>query len=263
MLLSLAVDAAAAVSGSPLVSVENLIALLTLTAMEVVLGIDNIVFIAVLSGRLPEHQRASARRIGLLLALVMRIALLGVLTWMMRLAVHPLFTLPLLEHAVTGRDLILIAGGMFLIGKATHEIHGMMENHADLGNAGRVGATFRATVVQILLIDLVFSVDSIVTAVGMAQALWVMVTAVVISVGLMLAFSGVIASFIERHPTFKMLALSFLVLIGVVLVADGIGQHIAKGYVYFGMAFSLGVEMLNMAVRRRVVRRSLSTAGEP
>ena len=241
-------------------TVQNLMALLTLTAMEVVLGIDNIVFIAILAGKLPEHQREKARVIGLALALITRVILLSTLTVIMGMATKNLFTLPFAGDAgpnnpdginhVSGKDIILLIGGAFLIFKATKEIHANME-HEDHGPSDRKTAAFWPTIGMILVIDLVFSIDSVVTAVGMAQNLWVMIAAVIISVIVMLVFSGYITRFINRNPTLKMLALSFLMLIGIVLVADGAGQHIPKGYIYFGMAFSLGVEMLNLATGKR------------
>jgi predicted tellurium resistance membrane protein TerC len=257
--------AATTVQGTPeLFSVENAIALLTLTALEIVLGIDNIVFIAILCGKLPEHQRDKARKVGLMLALVTRLALLTVLTYIIGLAQTNLFTVPWfmeMVHAedgsmvqkplgISGKDLILIIGGGFLIAKATLEIHHKFEDHDEHKTSTKVHG-FWGVIMQILLIDLVFSLDSVITAVGMARSLWVMVTAVVISIGVMLAFSGKITRFIDKHPTMKMLALAFLLLIGVVLVADGLGRHIEKGYIYFAMAFSLAVETLNLFARRK------------
>jgi len=238
----------------------NLIALFTLTVMEIVLGIDNIVFIAIIAGKLPPHEREKARVVGLSLALITRVMLLFVITLVMSLAKSTLFTLPFggdagpenLNHinSVTGKDLILVIGGGFLLFKATHEIHNNLEE-SKATTSPRARSSFWPTIGMILLVDLVFSIDSVVTAVGMAQNLWVMVIAVVISVGVMLAFSGYITRFIGKHPTLKMLALSFLLLIGMVLVADGLGQHIAKGYIYFAMAFSVGVEMLNLVMRKK------------
>ena len=230
-----------------LLSIENLIALLTLTAMEIVLGIDNIVFLAILTGKLPEHQQSKARRIGLFLAMLMRILLLFTLTWIMRLT-QPLFSV--LGHAVSGRDLILLAGGVFLIAKATWEIHDKLEVPQPHGPTARVAASFGAAIAQIVALDAIFSLDSVLTAVGMARNIAVMVAAVVIAVGVMLVFADAVTRLIERHPTLKMLALSYLLLIGVMLVAEGSGRHIEKGYIYFAMAFSLGVELLNMRVRR-------------
>jgi predicted tellurium resistance membrane protein TerC len=228
---------------------ENLIALLTLSSLEIVLGIDNIVFISILVGKLPEARQASARRVGLLLAMGMRIALLLAISWVMRLTT-PLFML--LEHPFTGRDLILVLGGLFLVAKATWEIHDKLEGGAQgaSGAPKRRSARYGAILVQIMLLDIVFSLDSVITAVGMARSIEIMIAAVVMAVLVMLVFAGTISSFIERHPTVKMLALSFLLLIGVVLIADGFGQHVSKGYIYFAMAFSLFVEILNLRIRR-------------
>jgi len=223
------------------------ISLLTLTGLEIVLGIDNVIFISILASKLPAAQQAKARSLGLGLALITRILLLCSLAWIMRLST-PLFSM--LDHSVTGRDLILILGGLFLIAKSTHEIHGKLEGEDGAASSGRV-VSFGMTIVQILLLDIVFSLDSVITAVGMANQLGVMIAAVIIAVIVMLAFAGAISSFVERHPTIKMLALSFLILIGVTLVADGFGQHVPKGYIYFSMAFSLGVEMLNLKLRSR------------
>jgi predicted tellurium resistance membrane protein TerC len=225
------------------------IALLTLTAMEIVLGVDNIVFIAILVGRLPPEKRERIRKVGIGLALIIRIGLLFTLSWMMRLTA-PLFTV--MGNELSGRDLILLGGGLFLVGKATHEMHAKLEG-ADEGHAE--GQAPKAVAVgpvlaQILALDIVFSLDSVITAVGMASQVWVMVTAMVISVGVMLVFAGKIGDFVDRHPTVKILALSFLLLIGVMLVAEGFGQHINKGYIYFAMAFSLTVELLNMRLRK-------------
>ncbi|SHF63107.1 Membrane protein TerC, possibly involved in tellurium resistance [Desulfacinum infernum DSM 9756] len=229
-------------------TLENAAALVTLTAMELVLGIDNIVFIAIVSGRLPAGQREKARRLGLFGAMFLRIALLLTIAAMMRLTA-PLFHL--LSHPVSGRDLILLAGGLFLIAKATHEIHNKLEGTGE--EAGRKGtgkATFGAVIFQILVLDLVFSIDSIITAVGMARHVGVMIVAIVLAVGAMMLFAGAVSAFIDRHPTLKMLALSFLLLIGVMLVAEGFGKHIERGYIYFAMGFSLFVELLNLKVRR-------------
>jgi predicted tellurium resistance membrane protein TerC len=230
---------------------ENLVSLISLTLMEIVLGIDNIVFLAILADRLPQHQRKKARQLGLSLALVMRLGLLFALSTIMRLTA-PLFTLPLLNHGVSGRDLVLLIGGLFLMGKAAHEIHDKLEgDHSEEAKASRKGAGFTATLIQILALDLVFSLDSVITAVGMAGHIWVMVTAMVIAVGVMLVAAGGISTFLNRHPGMKMLALSFLLLIGTVLVAEGLGKHIAKGYIYFAMAFSVLVELINMRMRRK------------
>ncbi len=232
-----------------LLSLEALSALVTLTALEIVLGIDNIVFIAIMTGRLPVPRQPAARRLGLLLAMVMRILLLLGLTWVMRLTA-PLFSL--LGQALTGRDLILLGGGAFLIAKATHEIHGQMEQAGqDPAPSGHGRAAFWSTVAQIGVIDIIFSLDSVITAVGMARHLAVMVLAVVLAVVIMIVFSGAVSRFIHRHPTVRVLALSFLILIGVMLFAEGLGRHIERGYVYFAMAFSLLVEMLNMRLRKK------------
>jgi predicted tellurium resistance membrane protein TerC len=223
------------------------IAFATLTALELVLGIDNIIFISILVDKLPPERRELARRIGLFMAMFMRIGLLMVLAWIVGL-VAPLFTL--LGQDISGRDLILILGGLFLIWKSTGEIHQSLEGEE--GHAASAAkATFNAVILQIMLVDLVFSLDSIITAVGMVDDLPVMIAAVVVSVALMMLFASPIGRFVSDHPTIKMLALAFLVVVGVVLVAEGFGHHVPKGYVYFGMAFSLGVEMLNIRMRRR------------
>ena len=223
------------------------IAFATLTALELVLGIDNIIFIAILVDKLPKERREFARRIGLFMAMFMRIGLLVILAWIVGL-VTPLFTI--FGHEISGRDLILILGGLFLLWKSTGEIHQSLEGEEEQASGG-VQATFTAVIVQIMLIDLVFSLDSIITAVGMVDQLAVMVAAVIASVALMMIFAGPIGRFVSDHPTIKMLALSFLVVVGVVLVAEGFGHHVPKGYVYFGMAFALGVEMLNIRMRKR------------
>ncbi len=226
---------------------EGWIALGTLTALEIVLGIDNIVFISILAGKLPEEQRDRARKIGLSLAMVMRILLLLSITWVMGLTA-PWFTA--LGQEISGRDLILILGGLFLIGKSTYEIHDKLEGHEGHGSE-RVAASFTAVIVQILLLDVVFSLDSVITAVGMADDVMVMILAVMIAVGVMLLSAGAISEFVERRPTVKMLALSFLLLIGVSLMAEGFEQHIPKGYIYFAMGFSIFVEMINLRIRSR------------
>jgi predicted tellurium resistance membrane protein TerC len=226
------------------------IAFFTLTALELVLGIDNIVFISILVDKLPEERRQLARRIGLAGAMLMRVGLLFLLAWIAGL-VQPLFTV--FRQEISGRDLILIAGGLFLIWKSTKEIHQLLEGEKGEASAA-VSATFSAVIVQIMIIDVVFSLDSIVTAVGMVDQVEVMVAAVVASVILMMAFAGGIGRFVSAHPTVKMLALAFLFVIGVVLIADGFNHHIPKGYVYFAMAFSVGVEMLNIRMRKRVAR---------
>ncbi len=220
-------------------------ALVTLTALEIVLGIDNIIFISIQASKLPAHQQEKARLIGLGLAMFIRVALLFSLTWLMGLTA-PLFTV--MGNEISGRDLILLSGGLFLLWKSTMEIHEKLEGDETISSA-RVGVTFGAVIVQILLLDIVFSLDSIITALGMASQLAVMVTAVVISVIFMMLFSGKISAFVEKHPTIKMLALSFLLLIGVALIGDGFDMHIPKGYIYFAMAFSVMVEMLNLKLR--------------
>jgi len=224
------------------------ISLLTLTALEVVLGIDNIIFISILAGKLPADQQDKARKTGLMLALVTRILLLMSISWLMGLT-KPWFTLPLLDHAVSGKDLILLIGGLFLIGKSVVEIHEKLEGDDGHATASLKRATFQAVIVQILLLDVVFSLDSVITAVGMADVLGVMIAAVVIAMGIMLWAAKDISDFVNRHPTLKMLALSFLILIGVMLVGESMGQHIPKGYIYFAMAFAFGVEMLNLKLR--------------
>ncbi len=223
------------------------IAFATLTALELVLGVDNIIFISILVDRLPAAQRERARRLGLAGAMLMRIGLLLVLAWIMGLTA-PLFTV--LGQAISGRDLILIGGGLFLLWKSVHEIHQLLEGAEGEGAGGAV-ATFGAVVGQILLIDLVFSLDSIITAVGMVKQVEIMIAAIVASVALMMLFAGAIGRFISAHPTFKMLALAFLVVVGVVLIAAGFDHEVPKGYVYFAMAFSVAVEMLNIRLRRR------------
>lgn len=221
------------------------ISLLTLTGLEIVLGIDNVIFISILAGKVPLAQQAKARQTGLALALITRIALLCSIAWLARLT-NPLFAV--FGHSVSGRDLILLAGGLFLLGKSTMEIHEKLEGAE--GEQGRGGtARFGAVVFQIMLLDIVFSLDSVITAVGMAQQLWVMITAVVLALGVMLFCAGTISDFVHRHPTLKMLALSFLLLIGVALVAESMHQPIPKGYLYFSMAFAFGVEMLNLRLR--------------
>jgi predicted tellurium resistance membrane protein TerC len=227
------------------------LALATLTALEIVLGVDNIIFISILCGRLPEHQRAKARNIGLMFAMLTRIGLLFTLTWLMTLTA-PLFTLTGTE--ISGRDLILIGGGLFLLWKSVHEIHnsleGAEENHGGAAAAAAT-ATFGAVIAQIAVIDIVFSLDSVITAVGMVEELSIMVIAIVIAVGVMLMAAGPIGSFVDRHPTIKMLALSFLILVGVALIGEGLDMHIPKGYIYFAMAFSVAVEMLNLRLRAK------------
>ena len=252
-----------------LCTTENLIALATLTGLEIVLGIDNIIFLSILTGKLPESDRPKARFIGLGLAMGARIGLLLSITWVMSLT-NPLFSL--FAHSVSGKDLILILGGLFLIGKSTHEIHSKLEHAEEEANGGtgkNKYSSFGSILIQIVLIDLVFSLDSVITAVGMVNPaagaaagslalstdgqakLAVMIIAVVLSIIVMILFAGRIGNFVEKHPTIKMLALSFLILIGCMLMAEGFGQHVNKGYIYFAMAFSLVVEVINMRLRKR------------
>lgn len=246
-----------------LLSVDNVLALATLSLLEIVLGIDNVVFIAILAGKLPPNRQGTARKLGLFLAMFTRILLLCAIGWVMSLT-GSLFGIPKFWtgeagdiHDVSGRDLIMLLGGVFLIGKATFEIHDKLEGHSQSGAVAEA-ASFGMVVFQIVLIDIVFSLDSVITAVGMVKSppgqewvgLTIMITAVVLAVFVMLAFAGAISAFVERHPTIKMLALSFLILIGVLLVAEGFHIHFPKGYVYFAMAFSLVVELLNMRLRR-------------
>jgi predicted tellurium resistance membrane protein TerC len=226
------------------------IALLTLTLLEIVLGIDNVIFISILAGKLPAEQQERARKLGLMLALGTRILLLLSLAWIIRLTA-PLFTV--LGHEISGRDLILIAGGLFLIGKSTHEIHEKLEGDESRGEVKKV-LSFGAVLFQIALLDIVFSLDSVITAVGMASQLWVMVAAVIIAVAIMMVSASAIGRFVGRHPTVKMLALSFLLLIGTSLIAEGLEFHIPKGYVYFAMGFSVMVEMLNLRMKKSTAR---------
>ena len=230
------------------------LAFATLTALELVLGIDNIIFISILVDKLPVHQRERARRIGLFMAMFMRIGLLLLLAWIIGL-VAPLFSV--FGNEISGRDLILIGGGLFLIWKSTGEIHQAVQGEPEhLTRAA--GATFTAVIVQIMVVDMVFSLDSIITAVGMVDEVEVMIAAVILSVVLMMLFAGAIGRFVSDNPTIKMLALTFLVVVGVVLLADGFGQHVPKGYIYFAMAFSVMVEMLNMRMRKRSTQRAAS-----
>ena len=218
----------------------------TLTALELVLGIDNVVFISILAGKLPPDQQKKARTVGLALAMLMRVALLFSLSWIISLKA-PLFAV--LGNQISGRDLVLIAGGLFLLGKSTHEIHVKLEG--DEGHDSTRGkSSFISVITQILLLDVVFSLDSVITAVGMVDEIGIMIAAVVVAVVFMMAFSGPISNFVDRHPTVKMLALSFLLLIGMTLIADGFDRHIPKGYIYFAMAFSVFVEMLNLKLRK-------------
>ena len=231
-----------------LLTADGLIALITLSAMEIVLGVDNVVFIAILTARLPVSQQGLARRLGLSVALIIRIGLLFAITWIMSLT-RPLFAV--LAHEVSGRDLILLGGGLFLIFKATWEIYDKLEvEHSERAKAGGRGA-FAAVLVQILMLDIVFSLDSVITAVGMAEHVAIMIIAMVIAMIVMLFSMGAISGFVERHPSVKILALAFLLLIGVMLVAEGFGQHVSKGYIYFAMAFSLLVELLNLRYRKK------------
>jgi predicted tellurium resistance membrane protein TerC len=232
-----------------LASPESWLSLATLAAMEIVLGLDNIVFLSILVGKLPAAQQGAARRLGLGFALGTRLLLLLAITWVMGLT-RELFSV--LGHGFSGRDLILLGGGLFLLAKATMEIHDKLEvqHEAELASPAGKGASFWLVILQIGVLDLVFSLDSVVTAVGMAQHLAVMIAAMVIAVGVMLVFAGGIGAFVERHPTMKMLALSFLMLIGVMLVVEGFGKHVEKGYIYFAMAFSFLVELLNLRMRR-------------
>jgi len=231
-------------------SAEGWIALATLTILEIVLGIDNIVFISILAGKLPVEDRARARKIGLSLAMFIRIALLWSITWVMRLTTPWFVTF---GTEISGRDMILLVGGLFLIAKSTHEIHEKLEGEEGHGSA-KAAASFVGIIIQILLLDIVFSLDSVITAVGMAEDLAVMVLAVIIAVGVMLLSAGAISDFVDRHPTVKMLALSFLLLIGVSLIGEGLDQHIPKGYIYFAMGFSIFVEMINLRIRSKSQR---------
>jgi predicted tellurium resistance membrane protein TerC len=243
------------------------LAFVTLTALEIVLGIDNIIFISILAGRLPKHQQARGRTIGLALAMITRILLLLSITWVMGLS-EELFSVG--EFAVTGRDVILLGGGLFLLAKSTIEIHHSLEGseeHREAGTAAHV--SFLSVISQIALIDIVFSLDSVITAVGMADHVEVMIAAVIIAVIMMMFMAGPISEFVDRHPTIKMLALSFLILVGVALIGEGLGLHIPKGYIYFAMAFSVSVEMLNLRLRKRMgrdpvrLRRRIDEDGRP
>ena len=242
-----------------LLTTDSLIAFVTLTALEIVLGIDNIVFVAILTGKLEQSQQSSARRIGLSLAMIMRILLLLTLSWIMGL-VAPLFNV--MGQDISGRDLILLIGGFFLIGKSTFEIHERMEG-GEHGPNDKKKVSYASVLVQIMLLDIVFSLDSVITAVGMAQHVEVMIAAVVAAVAVMMIFANSVSAFIARHPTIKVLALSFLLLIGVMLVADGLGQHIPKGYIYFAMTFSLFVEMLNIRIRGKQSHTAKDGGGAP
>ncbi|MEW6426950.1 MAG: TerC family protein [Thermodesulfobacteriota bacterium] len=229
-------------------SPEAWLALATLTALEIVLGIDNIIFITILVGRLPDARRRQARVLGLGLAMATRILLLLSLTWIMGLT-EPWFHL--LDNAISGRDLIMIGGGLFLLAKSTHEIHASLELAEEKGSGPAIGSGFAGTLVQIALLDIVFSLDSVITAVGMARHVEVMIAAIVVAVLVMMVAAKAIGEFVEAHPTIKMLALSFLILVGVALLGEGFDLHIPKGYIYFAMAFSVGVEMLNLRLRKQ------------
>jgi predicted tellurium resistance membrane protein TerC len=221
------------------------IALVTLTALEIVLGVDNIIFISILVGKLPRAQQQTARLIGLGLAMLMRIALLFSITWIASMS-EPLVTVS--EYGFSGRDFVLMGGGLFLLAKSTIEIHNKLEGE-EHGRSAKGRAAFASVLTQIVLLDIVFSLDSVITAIGMANQLGVMVTAVIVAVGFMMVFAGAIGEFVQRHPTVKMLALAFLLLIGVALLADGLHQHLPRGYIYFAMGFSVFVEMLNLRIR--------------
>ena len=237
---------------------ESWIALFTLLALEIVLGIDNIIFIAILTSKLPAHQQGRARTIGLAAAMLTRVGLLFSLAWIARLT-NPLFHVA--GHGFSGRDLILIIGGLFLLTKSTREIHARVENDEhDAEGTGATAPSFNRVIVEIMILDMVFSLDSVITAVGMVEQIAIMVIAVVLAVGIMMFAAGAISRFVERHPTIKMLALSFLLLIGVTLIAEGWGQHIAKGYIYFAMGFSVFVEFLNLRARRNFAKRRAAAA---
>ena len=238
---------------------DNFVALLTLTALEVVLGVDNVIFISILAGKLPPADQDRARRVGLLAAMVMRILLLFSLAWIVRLT-EPIVTI--LGRGISGRDLILLGGGLFLIAKATMEIHEKLEG-VEGERSARVAPSFGAVIVQIMLLDIVFSLDSVITAVGMADSIAVMVIAVVLAVGIMMLSAAGVSAFVQRHPTVKVLALSFLMLIGLSLVGEGMGHHIPKGYIYFAMAFSVMVEMLNLRMRAKRAPVKLRKPDEP
>ena len=240
-------------------TVDGLVALVTLTVLEIVLGIDNVIFISILAGKLPKHEQGRARSIGLMAAMVMRILLLMSIAWITRLTT-PLFTIG--SHPMSGRDLILLIGGLFLIFKSTREIHDKLEGEDGHASA-RVAPSLAAVVGQIMILDIVFSLDSVITAVGMAEHLSVMIAAVVVAVGIMLFASGPISVFVDEHPTVKVLALSFLLLIGVSLMADGLGTHVPKGYIYFAMGFSVFVEMINLRMAKKGKALKLHDAYKP
>lgn len=227
---------------------EIAIALLTLIALEIILGIDNIIFISILAGKLPENQQKKARLVGLAAAMIMRVALLFSISLIMKLT-EPLFTV--FSNDISGRDIILIAGGLFLLAKSTFEIHDKLEGEDHDSSVKKKKISFSGVIIQIMILDIVFSLDSVITAIGMTDMLWVMITAVIVSVIFMMFTAGAVSDFVHKHPTIKILALSFLLLIGIVLVAEGFDQHIAKGYIYFAMAFSVFVEMINIRIRTR------------
>ena len=228
---------------------ETWIAFITLVALELVLGVDNVIFISILAGKLPVEQRARARSTGIALAVITRILLLLSLSWIISLE-EPLFTLPMFDVGISGRDLILLAGGLFLLWKSTHEIHQKLEGEEGHASA-KVAGAFWSVIVQIMLLDVVFSLDSVITAVGMVNEIQIMIIAVIVAAGVMIFSAGPLSEFVERHPTIKMLALSFLLLIGFTLIVEGLHQHIPKGYIYFAMGFSVFVEMLNLRLRGR------------
>lgn len=232
---------------------EAWVALVTLIALELVLGVDNVIFISILAGKLPEHQRKQARSTGIAMAVITRVILLFSLSWIIRLE-EPLFALPFFDIGISGRDLILLTGGLFLLWKSVHEIHDKLEG-AEGHASAKVQATFWSVIFQIMLLDVVFSLDSVITAVGMANELAIMVIAVIVAAAVMIFAAGSISAFVDRHPTIKMLALSFLLLIGFTLIVEGLHQHIPKGYIYFAMGFSMLVEMLNLRMRSRQQER--------
>jgi predicted tellurium resistance membrane protein TerC len=234
---------------------ESWVAFATLLAMEIVLGIDNVVFISIIADKLPANQQQRARTLGLALAMVTRIALLFSVSWIIHLTA-PLFSL--FGHTVSGRDLLLLLGGLFLLGKSTLEIHHKLEAGETEGGSTPIATSFTGVIIQILLLDVVFSFDSVITAVGMVDEITIMVAAVVLATIVMMVFAAVISSFVQRHPTFKMLALGFLLLVGVALIAEGLHQHVPKGYIYFAMAFAVFIELLNMRMRSKPVTRSVN-----
>jgi len=233
---------------------DSALALVSLAALEIILGVDNIVFIAILVGKLPEAERKVTRQIGLVAAMVMRILLLLCITWVMGLT-RPLFAFA--GHAMSARDIILLLGGLFLVAKATYEIHEKLESTPHVSETPKKPANKVSIIIQIMILDIIFSLDSVITAIGVASELWVMVTAIVLAVGVMLIFAGKVSKFIEVHPTLKMLALSFLILIGVMLVSEGLGKHIDKGYIYFAMGYALLVEALNIRMSKKRKAKAL------